>query len=212
MVMFLIAILLPLQAFAEVFHGRVVSIADGDTFTLLTAGNEQIKVRLAEIDCPESGQPYGRKAKQELSSLIFRKTVTVEEVDKDRYGRTVGRVFVDGQNVNKEMLKRGATWVYLKYLRDHSPLVIEAEAKSNRKGLWSLPERERIPPWEWRHPSQALTPHTPPEQSRGGFCCAGKKVCRQMTSCEEARFYLQHCGVASLDGNHDGIPCSKLCR
>ncbi|MGZ4971308.1 MAG: excalibur calcium-binding domain-containing protein [Limisphaerales bacterium] len=91
-------------------------------------------------------------------------------------------------------------------------LTVTPEARRNRQGLWSLPESQRLPPWEWRHPSHAQTPPAPLEQGRGGFTCAGKKVCRQMTSCEEARFYLQHCGVSSLDGNHDGIPCSNLCR
>jgi len=141
----LLALLLPLQGFAEVFQGRVVSISDGDTFTILAAGNQQIKVRLAEIDCPESSQPYGNRAKQELASLIFRKSVTVEQVDTDRYQRTVGRVFVDDLNVNKEMLKRGAAWVYLKYLKDRSLITLEAKAKRQQKGLWKLPEGQ-IPP------------------------------------------------------------------
>lgn len=208
----LIALLMPIQSFAEVFQGGVVSISDGDTFTLLAAGNKQIRVRLAEIDCPESKQPYGQRAKQELSSLIFGKTVQVEEEDKDRYGRTVGRVLVEGQNVNKEMLRRGAAWVYLKYLKDQSLIALEAEAKRQQKGLWRLPESQRIPPWEWRHPNQDQTRSTPSQQGRGDNHCGQKTTCRQMTSCDEAKFYLTTCGVSSLDGNHDGIPCSKLCR
>lgn len=48
--------------------------------------------------------------------------------------------------------------------------------------------------------------------TNGGFTCGGKRYCREMTSCEEAQFYLTQCGVSSLDGNHDGVPCEKLCR
>ena len=71
--------------------GKVVGITDGDTFTLLTADKKQVKVRLAEIDAPESGQPYGDKSKQALSGLIFGKEVRVVVQTTDRYGRTVGR-------------------------------------------------------------------------------------------------------------------------
>jgi hypothetical protein len=50
------------------------------------------------------------------------------------------------------------------------------------------------------------------QQTQGGFTCAGKRTCPQMTSCEEAKFYLTHCGVARLDGDKDGVPCESLCR
>ena len=51
-----------------------------------------------------------------------------------------------------------------------------------------------------------------PEMDESEFTCSGKRTCKQMTSCEEARFYLQKCGVRSLDGNSDGVPCNGLCR
>lgn len=149
--LFLIAVLLPVHVFAESYQGRVVGITDGDTFKLLVTGNRQIKVRLAEIDTPETAQPYGSKAKQELSSLIFGKSATVNVMDIDRYGRTVGRVYADGVDVNAEMVRRGAAWVYRRYAKDQSLFRLETEAKQEKRGLWSLPESERIPPWEWRH-------------------------------------------------------------
>ena len=74
----------------------------------------------------------------------------VAVVDTDRYGRTVGRVRVDGRDVNAEMVRLGAVRVYRQYSRDPQMLVLEDAARAARRGLWALPEVERIPPWEWR--------------------------------------------------------------
>lgn len=143
-------LLLPLLAFPEEYNGRVVGVSDGDTLTLLVDGKRQVKVRLAEIDAPEGGQPYGNRSKQELSTLAFNKEARVRVQDTDRYGRTVGRVFVGSVDVSAEMIRRGAAWVFRKYAKDASLFKLEEEARGDKRGLWSLPESERIPPWEWR--------------------------------------------------------------
>ena len=109
------------MATATDYLGKVVGIADGDTFTLLV-DREQLRIRLAEIDTPEKGQPYGNRARQALSALIYGKPVRVVEIDHDRYGRVVGRVFVGRIDVNAEMVRRGAAWVYRKYAKDPSLL------------------------------------------------------------------------------------------
>ncbi len=89
-IILLVAMLTPGPVTATETHvGKVVKVADGDTLTLLTDGR-QIKVRLAEIDTPEKGQPFGNKAKQALAEMVFGKQVKVIVVDVDRYGRTVG--------------------------------------------------------------------------------------------------------------------------
>ncbi len=140
-----------LQAKADAqIRGYVISIADGDTLTLLTAEKARVKVRLAEIDTPEKMQPYGQRAKQELASLAFNHNVQVSVIDTDRYGRVVGRVSVDAIDINAEMVVRGAAWVYRDYLRRTDLLPLEADARRQRKGLWALPEHERMPPWQWR--------------------------------------------------------------
>jgi endonuclease YncB( thermonuclease family) len=144
------AVLFPQLNTREEYNGRVVGITDGDTLTLLVEERQQVKVRLAEIDTPESAQPYGTQAKKELSALAFNREALVKEQDIDKYGRVVGRVFVDGLDVNAEMVRRGAAWVYPDYAKDVTLYVLENEAKRNRQGLWSLPESERTPPWEWR--------------------------------------------------------------
>ncbi len=137
-------------ATAEELRGRVVGIADGDTLTLLTDQREQVRIRLAEIDTPERRQPYGDRARQALAALAFGKVVRVEVVDIDRYGRTVGRIRETAVDVNAELVRRGAAWVYRRYNRDLSLLQLEDEARAARRGLWALPEAERMPPWEWR--------------------------------------------------------------
>ncbi len=138
------------QVQAADLSGRVIAIADGDTFTLLTADKRQVKIRLAEIDAPESGQPYGNKSKQALSGLIFGKDVRVVVQTTDRYGRTVGRPYVSSLDICEEMVRTGAAWAYREYLIDRSLLTIEAEAKAHKRGLWGLSEAQNMPPWEWR--------------------------------------------------------------
>ena len=115
---------------------------------MLTSSNEQVKVRLAGIDTPEKRQPFGNRAKQALSSLAFQKQALVEIETKDRYGRTVGIVFVNGQNVNTELVKQGMAWVYRKYNKDKALYELESRAKKERLGLWL--DENPVPPWEWR--------------------------------------------------------------
>lgn len=57
----------------------------------------------------------------------------------------------------------------------------------------------------------ATKPHNE-TATRDGFQCEGKRTCKEMASCEEAKFYLNQCGVSRLDGDGDGVPCEKLCR
>ena len=141
-------LLFTLSAQAETLEGKVIKIADGDTLTLLTPSNQQVKIRLAGVDTPERKQPFGNKAKQALSNLAFQKQALVEIAAKDRYGRTIGVVFVDGLNVNAELVKQGMAWVYRKYTDDERLYVLESEAKQAKRGLWL--DENPIPPWEWR--------------------------------------------------------------
>jgi endonuclease YncB( thermonuclease family) len=135
---------------ATEFVGRVVGIADGDTLTVLMAERDEVRVRLAEIDAPEATQPFGARAKQVLSSLAFGRTARVSVVDTDQYGRTVARLYVGTLDVNAEMVRQGAAWVYVRYSRDPVLPGLEREAQRMRLGLWALPQAERMPPWEWR--------------------------------------------------------------
>ena len=149
-VFFVLAPLTSQNSHARDLQGRVVGITDGDTLTLLTDRQTQIRIRLSEIDTPERGQPYATRSRQRLSDLVFGKAVRVTVRDVDRYGRTIGRVFVGSRDVNAEMIRSGSAWVYRRYSDDPSLLRLERIARGERRGLWALPEAERIPPWEWR--------------------------------------------------------------
>jgi endonuclease YncB( thermonuclease family) len=130
--------------------GRVVKIADGDTITLRADDGTLIKVRLAEIDAPEQGQPYGRRSREALAQLVSGEDVRVVVQDTDSYGRTVGRPYVDDLDVCAEMVRSGSAWAYKKHLTDPVLLTLEDIARDAKRGLWSLPDTDRVPPWQWR--------------------------------------------------------------
>jgi endonuclease YncB( thermonuclease family) len=131
-------------------YGKVVGISDGDTITILTKDKQSIKIRLVEIDAPEKDQPWGQKSKQALSDLIFSLNVTVDSTGSDRYGRTLGTVFLSNININKNMVENGNAWAYTQYVRDQNYFELQKSAKSKQLGLWSLSKDQTIAPWEWR--------------------------------------------------------------
>lgn len=144
----LAAFLLVFNASAAQISGRVVSIADGDTLTVLV-DRKQIKVRLADIDAPERKQPYGTRSRQSLAELCHRKPATVVRRDKDRYGRVVGYVSCAGIDANAEQVRRGVAWVYDRYAPAGSSLrPLEAKARAAQRGLWA--DARAAPPWDWR--------------------------------------------------------------
>jgi endonuclease YncB( thermonuclease family) len=130
-----------------------VAVADGDTITVLTTDNRQIKIRLYGIDCPERKQAFGNRARQATSDAVHGKDVNVHPVDKDRYGRTVAIVAAPGREMlNAYLVKEGLAWVYPAYCKradvcDHLRK-LERQARENRTGLWA--DDEPIEPWAWR--------------------------------------------------------------
>ena len=115
------AILLLALAFtanAETVTDRVVGVADGDTLTVLDVDKVPHKIRLAGIDAPEKKQPFGNRSKESLSELTYDKTVTIETDKRDKYGRQVGKVLVNGQDVNLVQVERGMAWHYKAYERE----------------------------------------------------------------------------------------------
>ena len=130
------------MASANVIHGRVVGVSDGDSVTVIDANKTQYKIRLAGIDAPEKAQAYGQKSKVSLSEMVFGKTVDVEWTKRDRYGRTVGKIMLSGVDICLEQVKRGMAWHYKQYQQEQPApdrvAYAESEilARNNRTGLW----------------------------------------------------------------------------
>ena len=138
----------------NILQGKVVRVADGDTITILDINNTQHKIRLQGIDAPEKAQAFGEKSKQSLYDMVHGKTVQVFFTKNDKYGRIVGKVFLDTQDICHQQIKSGLAWHYKKY-QDEQPeedqsaySTSELTAKRQRLGLWSEPQP--IPPWDFR--------------------------------------------------------------
>jgi endonuclease YncB( thermonuclease family) len=155
MVATILSVLFAAQVHAEMLSGRVVGVADGDTVTVLDASRQQHKIRLMGIDAPEKKQAFGNKSKQALSDLVFNKQVSVEFSKTDRYGRTIGKILVDGLDANLEQVKKGMAWHYKQYQKEQSSVdrtayaKAEELAKAKKLGLWFDPSP--TPPWDFRH-------------------------------------------------------------
>jgi micrococcal nuclease len=132
---------------ADSLTGKVVKVTDGDTITILVE-NQQIKIRLSEIDAPERKQAFGQKSKEALADLVFGKEVRVITHGNDRYGRTIGDVFVGQTNVNEKLVEEGWAWNFLKYSKSQRLADLEKEARAAKKGLWA--GTTPIAPWDYR--------------------------------------------------------------
>lgn len=195
-----------------VFEAHVVKVVDGDTIHVAVPGKEIQKVRLFGIDTPERDQPYARQARKALAKLVYGRDVRLETHGSDGYGRLLAIVYVDERDVNAELIRVGAAWVFRKYSDDEKRIALEDEARAAKRGLWALPESERVPPWQWRHPDAAPAANGKSSKPAAAFHCGEKTYCREMESCAEARFYLTRCGLERIDGDGDGVPCSSLCK
>lgn len=211
----------------QILSGKVVSIADGDTITVLDKDNNEHKIRLSCIDAPEKGQDFGTRSKDELASIIAGAEVSVEYTERDQYGRILGYVNNGSTLSNLEQVKRGMAWVYREYCDKCEYYDAEVFARNNFLGIWSQPNP--IPPWEWRRDengsqtkdwtylySDTCSISTPKignntPDSGDGYSCGSKRFCTEMGSCDEAMYYFQDCDLNTLDGDNDGVPCESLC-
>ena len=139
---------------AATIEGKVVNVADGDTITVLVKNNTQYKIRLQGIDAPEKAQPYGQKSKQSLHQLVHSKQVIVDYQKKDKYGRTIGKVLLNGTDICLKQIELGMAWHNKQYESEQShqdrEIYAKAEllAQAKRLGIWN----DKLPtaPWEFR--------------------------------------------------------------
>jgi endonuclease YncB( thermonuclease family) len=192
-------------------EGVVTRVIDGDSLRLRVDGEERA-IRLSEIDAPELDQPHGPDAMRALHERALGRNARAIVVDTDRYGRTVADVWIDGAQINHEMVRLGHAWAYTRYAKSLEIIELEDAARRAGRGLWQLDPAERTAPWEWRRQSRRTTDEPSEAVEAEPVVCGLKTRCAQMQSCEEARRYLTKCDQASLDGDRDGIPCESLCR
>lgn len=133
---------------ANDFTGKVVNVLDGDTIDVQWEGGRE-RIRLNGIDAPEKGQDFGRRAKEFTDNLVYGKDVRVETIGTDKYGRTIGDVFLsDGTQLNKELVGGGLAWWYCRHSSNQELKLLEIEAREAKRGLWKDPVP--IPPWVYR--------------------------------------------------------------
>lgn len=138
---------------AEIIAGRVASVQDGDTITLQTEATSK-KIRLAGIDAPEIKQPYGIASRHALSQDVLNQSVTVDTNKTDKYGRSVGKVLLNGEDINLKQVRRGLAWVYTDYIKELSAedrevyKAAEKAANDEHLGLWQ--DQQPVAPWTYR--------------------------------------------------------------
>jgi endonuclease YncB( thermonuclease family) len=146
------------SAHAETFEGKVLRVVDGDSL-IVELKHQPVRVRLKEIDAPELKQPFGQRSRESLIALCANKSASVTWTEKDRNGRTLGRVWCSGMDANAEQVRRGMAWVFDRYVKDRSLYPLQETARLNRVGLWE--DTHPVPPWEWRQAKGVLEYRAP---------------------------------------------------
>lgn len=150
---------------------KVIHVDDGDTLIALTADRQKLKVRLANIDAPESshgrcrpGQPHSDQAGRRLQHLVKGQLVQLHCMDTDRYGRSVCEVIIGNTTASRILVQEGFAWANRGgsgYVRDREVFALEAQARAAQAGLWK--DKDPTPPWVWRR-----TEWMQPQQGCGG--------------------------------------------
>lgn len=204
--------------------GMVSRVVDGDTLWLKTAADEQpVVIRIEGIDAPEACQSGGAEATAALSELALNRNVTVKPTAIDDWGRKVGKVFDGSKDIGDRMVRDGHAWS-TRYKYDRGPYVAEERmAQALKRGVHADPDaiqprlfRERRGPCagEGAKPGTSqVAPAAPAVEALrtagGNARCDGRQYCSQMTSCQEAKWFLQNCPGVKMDGNRDGVPCEQ---
>ncbi len=205
---------------------QTITVVDGDTINY-----GDLKIRMIGLDAPESNtsrygyiECFGKEASDHLKTLLKNaKEITIEkdptQGETDKYGRTLAYVFFNGINMNTQMILDGFAFEYTyskayKYQKEHKNA--EVTAKNANLGLWSDTtcggDRKK-----WTNDEDETTPVADSSSNNsntptGSYTCGSKTYCSEMSTCEEARYYLDSCGLSRLDADKDGIPCEAICN
>jgi endonuclease YncB( thermonuclease family) len=164
-----------LPATADTLHGRVVRILDGDTVEVQDSASHTERVRLGGIDAPEKSQPFGTQAKQRMAALSGGQTVSVDWTKRDRNGRIVGKLILNGQDLGLTMVNTGLAWWYRKYANEQLAAdqliyaAAEQTARTAKRGLWAV--ADPVAPWDYRHQP------APNKQDLAGCSCESGGLC-----------------------------------
>ena len=143
----------------ESITGNVVVVHQGDTFTIQSASpNEKLyKVRLSNIDTPETNQPFGLQAKDFTINRILGESIQVKYSMIDFYGRLVGSVVLpSGDILNEELVRAGLAWHY-RVTPSPSSLLERLQYEAWRGGMGIWVESAPVPPWEYRREKKPPT-------------------------------------------------------
>ena len=142
---------------AEVLSGQVTEVIDGDTFILMDDAYQSHTVRILGIDAPEFHQAYGKESKYSLDALIGMQSVSVKTTKQDQYQRTLGKVFLAGEDIGLTQIKRGLAWHYkgAKKSRKDEDFALYAQvhkqAKAEKIGLWQDAKPQSPSRWRYYH-------------------------------------------------------------
>ncbi|HEX5687997.1 MAG TPA: thermonuclease family protein [Ideonella sp.] len=132
--------------------GRATYISDGDTLWVKpTTGGKPIKLRLQGIDAPEVCQPGGTEARDALKRLVAQRSLQVESVGRDAWGRTLARISIDHQDIGARLVQGGHAWSD-GFRGDPGPYAAEeASARRAQRGLFEQAKPERPRDFRLRH-------------------------------------------------------------
>lgn len=153
---------------SKTWSGKVVRVTDADTIVVFDSrAKREVKIRLAGIDAPEKKQEFGGAAREALVAKVTRQSVTVRPTGRDRYGRTIGEIELDGgasergESINAWLVREGWAWHYVAYSDSEELAAAEQEARAAKRGLWA--GANPVPPWDWR---AAKTPAAPADDGK----------------------------------------------
>jgi micrococcal nuclease len=118
------------------YTGLVTQVTDGDTvWVALPAGSKPVRLRLEGIDAPEICQAGGAEAKAALAERVLNRAITVKLRAIDSYGRRIGKMFDETEDIGARMVKNGHAWS-LRFRSDRGPYIVEERlARSLNRGL-----------------------------------------------------------------------------